>query len=389
MSGIAIAALTMPGSVAPLAICWSDASLRIDSMRRSSATTRPGTRMPRSASWEIRQRYGPTRSRCIQLPFRLPRGWRCRAAVRPGDPGHRDQHADDARDLWDTERAEPEAVESERLDGEAADRVEADVGEEQRPRARGKPRTQPSDEQQKDPEVPERLVEEGRVKVLELGVAERTVLRRDGELPRQVGRTTEGLLVEEVPPAADRLPEHHRRCRDVEPAQDRQVPPVREPQAEERAHDQAAVHGEPALPDGDDLRRVTAVVIPVEDHFVEACADEAGQDGPLSDADDVVGGQPLAPGLAVAEPEPDDDRRRHENAVPADDDRAELEGDRARRAHREREHAPEDTTEICEVSVAGAEQDVAGAVVSQETVERGNVRASRDRDGDSIGAPRA
>src|SRR5947209_19701010 len=134
MSGIAIAALTMPGSVAPLAICWSDASLRIDSMRRSSATTRPGTRMPRPASWEIRQRYGPTRSRCIQLPFRLPRGWRCRATVRPGDPGHRDRHADDSRDLRATHRDEPEPLESERLDGDATDRGEAAAGEEHHPR---------------------------------------------------------------------------------------------------------------------------------------------------------------------------------------------------------------------------------------------------------------
>ncbi len=37
----------MPGKVAPLAICSSEASERIDSISGSSATTRPGTRMPR------------------------------------------------------------------------------------------------------------------------------------------------------------------------------------------------------------------------------------------------------------------------------------------------------------------------------------------------------
>src|SRR5205809_1033535 len=56
MSGIASAALTIPGRVAPLAICSSEASLRMEVSRRSSATTRPGTRIPRPASRGIRQR---------------------------------------------------------------------------------------------------------------------------------------------------------------------------------------------------------------------------------------------------------------------------------------------------------------------------------------------
>src|SRR2546425_8628585 len=128
-------------------------------------------------------------------PSRLPRDRRCGAAARPGHSGHRDEHADDARELRDADRAEPEAVEPQRFDREAADRVETDVGEEERPRARGEPRAQPSDEQQKDREVPERLVEERRVKVLELGVAEGTVFGRDVELPRQGGWTAEGFLV--------------------------------------------------------------------------------------------------------------------------------------------------------------------------------------------------
>ena len=55
-------AFTMPGRVAPLAICSSEASLRMDSISASSATTSPGTRMPRALSCGTRQRYGDTRS---------------------------------------------------------------------------------------------------------------------------------------------------------------------------------------------------------------------------------------------------------------------------------------------------------------------------------------
>ena len=192
------------------------------------------------------------------------------------------------------------------------------------------PRAQDSDEQQEDREVPDRLVEEGRVEVLELGVAERAVLRRDVELPRQIGRAAEGFLVEKVAPPTDGLSEHHRRRGDVEPAQDRQPPPVREPCADQRAHDQPAVHGEAALPHRDDLRWIAAVVVPVEDDLVDARAREARQDRPLSGADDVVGWKAFALGLTKAEPQPHHDRGGHENAVPADDDGAELERDRAR-----------------------------------------------------------
>src|SRR5882724_1097214 len=344
MSGIAIAALTMPGSVAPLATCSSAASLWIDSIRWSSATTRPGTRIPRLASCGIRQRYGPTRSRRKSPSSRSARGRRRGAAARPGHSGHRDEHADDARELRHADGAEPEAVEPERLDGEAADRVEAHVREEERPRARAEPRAQPPDEQQKDREVPQRLVEEGRVEVLVLGVAERTVLGRDVELPRQIGRTAEGFIVEEVAPPADRLAEYHVGPHDIEAAQDRELPPVREPHTAQRPHDQAAVHGEPAFPDGDDLPRIPAVVIPVEGDLVEPRTDQTGQDRPLPDPDDVVGGEALTLGPTVAEPEPDDDRGGHENAIPADDDGTELERDRARRAHHEGQHRSKDST---------------------------------------------
>src|SRR5206468_3979971 len=175
MSGIAIAARTIPGKVAPLAIWSSDASERIDSIRRSSATTRAGTRMPRLSSWAIRQRYESTRSRRISSIVSL-------------------RHA----------------------------------GRQPRDRRAARPRRSAGGR---------RLVEEGRMEVLELGVAERAVLGRDVELPRQIGRPPEGLFVEEIAPAADGLSEHHRRGGHVEPAENRQPPPIREPRADQRPDD--------------------------------------------------------------------------------------------------------------------------------------------------------
>src|SRR5438034_69693 len=216
--------------------------------------------------------------------------------------------------------------------GEATDRVEADVAEEERAGAAGESRAEPGDEKPEHHEVPDRLVEEGRVEVLVLAVAELAVRRRDVELPRQVRRTAVGLLVEEVPPAPDRLAERDRGRRHVEAAQDRKPPAVREPRADERAQDQPAVDREAAFPDRDDLPRIPAVVVPVERDLVEPRPHEAREDRPLTAADDVIGRQALAFGLTVAEPEAGDDRRRHQNPVPADDDGTELERDRTGRA---------------------------------------------------------
>src|SRR5262249_36307440 len=217
------------------------------------------------------------------------------------------------------------------LDSEAADRVEADVREEQRAWPLPESRAQQADQQQEHREVPQRLVEERRVEEVELRVAERAMLGRDVELPRQIGRSAEGFFVEEIPPSADGLPEHHRWRGDVEPAQNRNPPAVREPRADQRPDDEAAVHRESTSPHRDDLRRMAAVVVPVEDALVEPRARESRQDRPLPGADDVVGRQTFALGFAIAEPEPDDDRGGHEDAVPTNHDRTDLERDRAPR----------------------------------------------------------
>src|SRR5439155_19502928 len=91
-------------------------------------------------------------------------------------------------------------------------------------------------------------------------------------------------------------------------------------------------------PAGAGLPRARAGVTPVEENLAEPRPHEAREDRPLPAADDVVGRQVVASGLTMAEPEAGDDRRRHENAVPAEDHGTNLECDRAGRA----DHGVED-----------------------------------------------
>src|SRR5206468_3325994 len=113
------------------------------------------------------------------------------AMPRPREADHGHEHAEHARELRHAKVAEPEAVEPQRLDGEAPDRVEADVAEEERARVLAQRRAQPADQRDEDGEVPDRLVQERRVEVLELPEARRPMRGRDVELPRHVGRPTD------------------------------------------------------------------------------------------------------------------------------------------------------------------------------------------------------
>src|SRR6185369_2780817 len=95
------------------------------------------------------------------------------APSRPGQADDGDEHTEQAGQLGHAERPQPEAVEADRLDGEPSDRVEADIGEEQRARLIAQTRPQPDDQEAEDEQVPYRLVEERRVEEVELRVAGR------------------------------------------------------------------------------------------------------------------------------------------------------------------------------------------------------------------------
>ena len=96
-------------------------------------------------------------------------------------------------------------------------------------------------------EVPEGLIEEGRVD---------HALAVDGHAPGEGRRAAVGLAVDEIAPAADALADEQAERREIAQARERELfdAAVHE-QADERADD-AAVDSDAALPDGDDLARV-------------------------------------------------------------------------------------------------------------------------------------
>ena len=168
--------------------------------------------------------HGPLVDLLVDAGHRLtplsaaPRSQRARAAAgSPADPerDRRPTMAMPARlaSCGTRYAAGPEAVDPERLDGEPSDRVQADIPEEQRARPVMPARAEPPDERREDRQVPQRLVEKGRVEELRAPVLERPVRRRDVEPPGQIRRPPEGLLVEEVSPAPDGLGEGEGRAR--------------------------------------------------------------------------------------------------------------------------------------------------------------------------------
>ena len=238
----------------------------------------------------------------------------------PHQPGHAEQrggHAEQAHELRDANGAEHEGIRAERFGHEAAHRVQAEVDQEEGARRALEALAKHPDEQREHHRVPERFVQEGRVEELGLGVFERALARRDEELPRQIRRRAEGLLVEEVAPASDGLPERQARRGDVEIGPHGQPPEPGVAAADEDAAEDPAVDGESALPDGEDLRGSHRVVVQVERDVVEARAHETAQERELGRLEEVLGVEAAAPRIAMRQPEPDRHRGGHEQAVPA------------------------------------------------------------------------
>ena len=182
---------------------------------------------------------------------------------------------------------------------------------------------------------------------LGLRVLERALARRDEELPRQIRRRAEGLLVEEVAPASDGLPERQARRGDVEIGPHGQPPQPGVAAADEDAAQDPAVDGESALPDREDLRGNHRVVVEVERDVVEARADQTAQERELGRLEEVLGIEAAAPGIAMRQPEPDRHRRGHEQAVPAEREGTDVERDGARGA--EHRYSYTATASVCQI----------------------------------------
>jgi hypothetical protein len=102
-------------------------------------------------------------------------------------------------------------------------------------------------------------------------------------------------------PPADRLSQGQAGRHHVEALEDRESPSPRQGNFDHRPGDQPAVDGEPAFPDGNDLPRVLSVVVPVEQHLVEARPEEACEHAPLGNPEKRFSGKALGPTLALGD----------------------------------------------------------------------------------------
>ena len=150
------------------------------------------------------------------------------------------------------------------------------------------------DDQPRDAEAPQRLVQESR-----MVVALHPAVVADGDLqrPGQVGRPAVQLLVEPVAPAADRLRERDAGRDGVGERRQRDAAPAAGDPGAHRAERDGAPDAEPALPDRegvDQSRPWTEVLLLVGDHVVEPGTDQAEGHGPDGDVGDRAGSPPRA-----------------------------------------------------------------------------------------------
>src|SRR5665647_628595 len=234
--------------------------------------------------------------------------------------GYQRRHADqDGRPDVESQAGDPlGGVDAEHLDPEPTGRVGDDVGPEHPPVAPPVSPVQP-DQQGRGGQVPEHLVQEGRVeeRVGWHPVRERRAGRIDPQPPREVGRRAEELLVEPVPEPADGLGDQQGRRGRVREAGE---PHVRTPSADPRPHrakGDGAPDAQAALPDRERLHRVAArpeVRGRGGQHVVKASADDAEGHRPEGDLQHRVGlataGHPPAGGDPERHDDPGHDRQR-------------------------------------------------------------------------------
>ena len=217
---------------------------------------------------------------------------------------------------------------------DAERRVERDVQREERRRTDPE---EPVDEQQDAgrEQVPEALVEEGRVEGLRVDELGRAVLEVDLERPGHVGRLAEELL---VPPVARRGRSPARRAGRARPRPANGAHALPGAPNDDRAGDAAeqdpAPHAEAALPDREDAPPLVRDLVPARDHVVEARADDAEGDAPDRHAQDEI---PVAAAARPAQAGQSDargDAEQQHQPVHVQRQRAELEDARVGRRNR-------------------------------------------------------
>src|SRR5262249_39914577 len=127
----------------------------------------------------------------------------------PGEPADEEEHRDVEVDSESEDVVR--GVDSQQLLPNASERVARDIKSEESGRTNAAMMAQPN-QCPGQAEVPDQLVEEGRLEGGELLVAGRPVVRIDVEAPRQARRRAEELLVEVVADPADRLADEQPGC---------------------------------------------------------------------------------------------------------------------------------------------------------------------------------
>ena len=127
-----------------------------------------------------------------------------------------------------------------------------------------------------------------------------------------------GLLVEEVAPPADGLPQHQPGRDQIGQRPEADLFPLGEDQRGDHAADDGAVDGDAAVPDVQHADGIVRVLLPLKDHIVDARKHDGRGDGQQRVVQHAVGVDALLLGLHVDHHHRNDHRQRDEYAVPVD-----------------------------------------------------------------------
>ena len=153
-------------------------------------------------------------------------------------------------------------------------------------------------------QIPHGFIQEGRV---------HRVGPVDRHAPGQRGLAAVRLAVDKVAPAADALADQQAERGQIAQGGKRQLFHPAVNQQRDQHADHRAVDRNAAVPDGDDLGRVLAVIAPLEDHIIDARADNAGRHADDQAVDQVVRGDAKLLDTRI-------DIQRREHKADADDD---------------------------------------------------------------------
>ena len=195
----------------------------------------------------------------------------------------RQQHGHGREQLADADRPEPQAVRSQTLNDHASCAVPGEVCKERLAVKLALLRQEVQHD--KAGQVPDGLIEERRVEILQLAVFDQTHAQEAGR------HAAVGLSVEEVAPAADGLPEQQTDAGQVQKGQDLELPHAGIDQHAEHRADDAAVDGKAAAADVEEAVPRDAgaeELVPLEDDIVQARADDGGRQADEHEIENVV-----------------------------------------------------------------------------------------------------